>query len=160
MLLSWKAKEAFNLLKQALLKAPVLKFADYSKPFILETDASSDDLRAVLLQEGEDGKLHPIAYRSQLLTKAERNYHSDKAKFLGLKWAITDHFKEYLMYKPFVIQTDNNPLIYLFSTPNLNACGHQWVASLANFNFMIEYQCGKNNVAADALSQVNESLSI
>ena len=63
-ILSQKAKEAFNLLKQALLQAPVLKFADYSKPFILETDASSDGLRAILLREGEDGKLHPVAYGS------------------------------------------------------------------------------------------------
>ena len=62
--LSQKAKESFSLLKQALLQAPVLKFADYSKPFMLETDASSNGLEAVLLQEGEDGKLHPIAYGS------------------------------------------------------------------------------------------------
>ena len=62
--LSQKAKEAFSLLKQALLQAPVLKFTDYLKPFMLETDASSDGLGAVLLQEGEDGKLHPIAYGS------------------------------------------------------------------------------------------------
>ena len=40
--LSWKAKEAFSLLKQALLQVPVLKSTDYSKPFMLETDASSD----------------------------------------------------------------------------------------------------------------------
>ena len=38
-------------------------------------------------------------------------------------------------------------------------CGHQWVASLANFNFTIEYQCGKNNAATDPHSWVNESLS-
>ena len=43
-ILSWKAKEAFNLLKQALLHTPVLKFADYSKPFVLEMDASSNGL--------------------------------------------------------------------------------------------------------------------
>ena len=122
--LSWKAKQAFNLLKQALLKAPVLKFTDYSKLFVLEMDASSDGLGAVLLQEGEDGKLHSVTYSSHSLTKAERNYHSGKAEFLGLKWAITDHFKEYLAYKPFVIQMDNNPLTYLFTTPNLNVCGH------------------------------------
>ena len=94
------------------------------------------------------------------MTKAERNYHLGKAEFLGLKWAITDHFKEYLVYKPFIVWTDNNPLTYLFSTPNLNACRLWWVASLANFNFMIDYQCGKNNAATDALSWVNESLSI
>ena len=113
--LSQKAKEAFSLLKQALLHAPVLKFMDYSKPFMLETDASSNGLGAVLLQEGEDGKLHPIAYGSQSLTKAERNYQSGKTDFLTLKWAVTDHFKEYLIYQP---------LTYLFTTPNLDTCGH------------------------------------
>ena len=73
--LSQKAREAFQLLKWSLLEALVLKFTDYSKPFILETDASLDGLGVVLLQEGEDGKLHPIAYGSQSLTKAEKNYH-------------------------------------------------------------------------------------
>ena len=138
--LSQKAREAFQLLKQSLLKAPVLKFTDYSKPFVLETDTSSDGLGVVLHQEGEDGKLHPITYGSQSLTKGEKNYHSGKTEFLSLKWAVTDHFKEYLMYKPFIVHTDNNPLIYLFSTPNLDAYGHRWVASLANFDFTIEYQ--------------------
>ena len=158
-ILSQKAKEAFNLLKQALLQAPVLKFVEYSKPFVFETDASSNGLGAVLLQEGEDGKLHPIAYGSRSLTKAKKNYHLGKAKFLALKWAVTNHFKEYLIYQTFVVQTDNNPLTYLFTTPNLNACGHWWLASLANFNFTIEYQRGRNNAAADALSRVNECLS-
>ena len=74
-----------------------------------------------------------------------------------LKWAIMDHLKKYLIYQPFVVWTDNNPLTYLFTTPNLNVCGHRWVASLGNFNFTIEYQHGRNNVAADALSRVNES---
>ena len=87
------------------------------------------------------------------------NYHSGKTEFLALKWAVTDHFKEYLIYQPFVVCTDNNPLTYLFTTPNLNACGHRWVASLTNFNFTIEYQRGRNNAAADALSWVNESLN-
>ena len=70
-----------------------------------------------------------------------------------------DHFKEYLIYQPFVICTDNNPLTYLFTTPNLDACGHRWVASLNNFNFTIKYQRGRNNAAANALSQVNELLN-
>ena len=64
--LSLKAKEVFKRLKLELMKAPVLSFANYSKPFLLETDASKDGLGAVLLQKGDDGKYHPIAYRSKV----------------------------------------------------------------------------------------------
>ena len=66
--LSLKAKEVFKQLKLALMKAPVLSFADYSKPFLLETDASKDGLGAVLLLKDDDGKYHPIAYGSKALT--------------------------------------------------------------------------------------------
>ena len=108
------------------MKAPVLSFADNSKPFLLETDASKDELGEVLLQEGDDGKYHPIAYGSKALTKSEKNYHSSKLEFLALKWAVTEHFREYLQYstEPFLIRTDNNPLTYMMITPNLDATGH------------------------------------
>ena len=82
------------------MKAPVLSFADNSKPFLLETDASKDGLGAVLLQKGDNGKYHPIAYGSKALTKSEKNYHSSKLEFLALKWAVTEHFREYLQYSP------------------------------------------------------------
>ena len=71
-----------------------------------------------------------------------------------LKWSITEHFKEYLAYLPFVVQTDNNPLTYTLTTPNLDATGHWWVSALALFQFELEYQKGTDNGAADALSQV------
>ena len=58
---------------------------------MLETDASKDGLGAVLLQKGEDGNNHPIAYRSKALSKSEKNYHSSKLEFLALKWAVTKH---------------------------------------------------------------------
>ena len=93
------------------MKAPVLAFADYSKPFMLETDASKDGLGAVLLQKGEDGKYHPITYGSKALSKSEKNYHSLKLEFLALKWAVTEHFREYLQYssEPFLIKDGQQP---------------------------------------------------
>ena len=108
------------------MKAPVLSFADYSKPFLLETGASKDRLGAVLLQKGDDGKYRPIAYGSKALSKSEKNYHSSKLEFLALKWAVTEHFREYFQYspEPFLIRTDNNPLTYMMMTPNLDATGH------------------------------------
>ena len=122
------------------MNSPVLAFADYTKDFLLKTDASKEGLGAVLSQKQEDGRFHPVAYGSQALTMHEKNYHSTKLEFLPLKWAITEHFKEYLLYQPFLVKTDNNPLTYIMTTPNLDATGHQWVGALVNFNFWLEYQ--------------------
>ena len=113
---------------------------------------------AVLSQKQEDGWFHPVAYGSWALTMHEKNYHSTKLEFLALKWAVTEHFKEYLLYQPFLVKTDNNPLTYIMTTPNLDATGHQWVSALAKYNFWLEYQKGWDNAVADALSQVTTCL--
>ena len=109
MLLLEDALGAFQALKQACMSAPLLAFAGYTKEFLLETDTSRDGLGAVLSQKQEDGQYHPVTYGSQALTIHEKNYHSTKLEFLVLKWAITEHFKEDLLYQPFLVRTDNNP---------------------------------------------------
>ena len=53
------------------------------------------------------------------------------------------------------VHTDNNPLTYILTSANLDATGKRWVAGLANYNFEIFYKCGKQNVEADVLSQIN-----
>ena len=149
---------AFQELKLKCMTAPVLTFADFHKPFLLETDASGDGLGAVLSQKQEDGHYHPVAYTSRGLKGGELRYHSSKLEFLALKWTITEQFREYLQYQPFCVKTDNNPLTYMMSTPN--AVGHRWVASLAGFNFTIEYLRGADNKVADALSRVGNRLQL
>ena len=158
MSLSEGALKAFEAMKQACMHSPVLAFADYTKDFLLETDASKEGLGAVLSQKQEDGWFHPVAYGSWALTTHEKNYHSTKLEFLALKWAITEHFKEYLLYQPFLVRTDNNPLTYIMSTPNLDATGHCWVSALAKYDFRLEYQKGRDNAVADALSWVTTHL--
>ena len=69
------ALEAFEALKKKCMTVPVLAFADLEKPFVLETDTSGIGLGAVLLQEEEDGKLHPVAYASRALHRSQKNYH-------------------------------------------------------------------------------------
>ena len=153
-LLTEDALKAFKALKQAHMTASILAFADYTKPFLLETDASKDWLGAVLLQKQEDGWYHPIAYGSRALTPHEKNYHSTKLELLALKWAVTEHFKDDLPYQSFQMRTDNNPLTYIISIPNLDVMGHWWVGALAQFNFELEYQKGYDNTVADVLSWV------
>ena len=150
--------EVFETLKKKCMTAPVLAFADLEKPFILETDASGIGFGAVLLQEQEDGKLHPVAYASRALHGSQKNYHSSKLEFLTLKWAIMEQFLEYLMYKPFTMRTDNNPLTYIMTTPNLDAMSHRWVNVLAGFDFKIEYLKGSDNKVANELSHVETKL--
>ena len=153
-----EALEAFEQLKMCCMTAPVLAFADFTKEFRLETDASSDGLGAVLSQKKEDGKWHPVAFRSRELRGGEAKYHSSKLEFLALKWAVTEQFREYLQYRPFKVRTDNNPLTYILKTPNLDALGHRWVAALAGYEMTIEYLKGADNKVADALSHVTTQL--
>ena len=148
-----KAQEAVAILKGKVQSAPVLVFPNFKKPFLLETDASKEGLGVVLSQKQSDGRYHPVVFGSHSLTLV-KNYHSSKLEFLTLKWSMTEHFKEYLAYAPFVVRTDNNPLTYVLTTPNLDATGHRWVGVLASFQFELEYQKGADNGAVDALSQV------
>ena len=117
-------------------------------------DVSKEGLGAVLSQKQEDGWFHSVAYGSEALTTHKKNYHSTKLEFLVLKWAVMEHFKEYLLYQPFLVKTDNNPLTYIMTTPNLDATGHQWVGALAKFNFQLEYLKGWDNAVADTLSRI------
>ena len=152
--LSPNALAAFQELKMKCLTAPVLAFADFKKPFLLEMDASIEGLGAVLSQKQDDGRYHPVAYASRGLKGGKLKYHSSKLEFLALKWAMTEQFREYLQYQPFLVRTDNNPLTYVMTMPNLDAVGHRWVAAMAGYNFEIEYVCGMDNKVADALSRV------
>lgn len=91
--------DSFLQLKQALISAPVLAYADFQKLFALEIDASQSGLGAVLSQEHE-GKLRPVAFASRRLRPSEKNmqnYRSIKLQFLALKWAVFEKFREYLL---------------------------------------------------------------
>ena len=120
------ALEAFQELKMRCLTAPVLVFADFKKPFLLETDASIERLFAVLSQKQDDDHYHPVAYARLGLKGSELKYHSSKLEFLALKWAITNQFKEYLQHQHFLVKTDNNLPTYVMSMPNLDTIRHRW----------------------------------
>ena len=88
-------QDAFSKLKELLSSPPVLAYPNFTKPFVLHTDASIQGLGAVLEQEQEDGKLHPIAYASRTLNKCEQKYGITEMETLGVVWAAR-HFRAYL----------------------------------------------------------------
>ena len=81
---------------------------DMTKKFILQTDASSLGLGAVLCQI-VDGKDRPIAYASKRTSRTEANYGSSQLEILAVVWAV-EHFRHYLAGKPFTLIADHAPL--------------------------------------------------
>ena len=80
---------------------------------MLHVDASSKGLSCVLYQK-IDEEIKILGFGSRTLNKIEQKYHSSKLEFLGFKWAVTKHFRDYLLYAPVAdVYTDNNPLVYV-----------------------------------------------
>ena len=136
-----------------LTEPPILAYPDFDLPFILHTDASGAKLGCGLFQI-QDGSIRVIGYGSRTLTGSEEKYHSSRLEFLALKWAICDHFKDYLFYSPhFEVYTDFKPLTYIKTSCKVNAIGQRWVNELASYNFSIPYKPGAQNHVANTLSR-------
>ena len=87
-------EHAFRSLKNRLISPPILRYPDYSREFILTTEASKEGVGAVLSQ-GEIGKDHPITFASRSLNKAERNYNTTEREILAIMWGVR-YFRPYL----------------------------------------------------------------
>lgn len=106
-------EEAFLKLRNHLCEEPLLIHPDFTKPFILTTDASAYAIGGILSQ-GEIGKDKPIAYASRLLNNAEQNYATIEKESLAIVYC-TNHFRPYLYGNQFTILTDHKPLQWLHS---------------------------------------------
>jgi hypothetical protein len=73
---TWTAASAtaFQALKDVATAEPVLVLPDESRPYRLEADSSDQATRAVLSQQGTDGKWCPIAFYSKSLNDVQWNY--------------------------------------------------------------------------------------
>ena len=143
---------AFDNLKRAVSTAPTLALPDETLPFVIRTDASGFAVGGELLQNQGHG-LQPIAYMSKKMLPAEKNYPVHEQELLAIIVALRE-WRHYIYGKEFKVITDHQSLRYLQTQPNLSQRQMRWVEFLQQFQpFPIEYQPGKGNVVADALSR-------
>lgn len=162
----WTAEhtEAFNTLRTLLSTAPVLLCPDFSRPFIVQTDASDVALGAVLSQtlinaNGEEEE-HPIAFLSRVLNEAERNYDTTQRECLAVVFAIKK-WRHYLEGSTFKVVTDHIALKWLLNQKNApNQRLARWILHLQEFNYSIEHRAGLKHQNADALSRCVDSEAI
>ncbi|GFT01023.1 retrovirus-related Pol polyprotein from transposon 297 [Trichonephila clavipes] len=103
---SAEEEKAFQTLKQCLMYPPILKQPDFSKSFLIRTDASNYALGAVLLQ-GED-KGHPVEFAS-MLNPAERNFSTNEREALAVIWAL-NKFSGEIDGASITVASDHQPL--------------------------------------------------
>ena len=151
----WTAacQTAFDHLKCLLVQTPILAYPDFSKGFVLETDASKSGLGAVLSQLQDDGRLHPIAYASRALSKAEEKYAITELETLAVIWALS-HFHHLVYGHHVTVKTDHAAVKAVLGTPNPGAKHARWwdkVYGCGAEKIEIVYRPGKENGNADAL---------
>ncbi len=81
-------QDVFDQLKARVTAEPVLAHANLRDQFELEVDASGYVVGAILLQQKEDGKKHPIGYYSATLNEAQRNYNIYDLELLAIVMAL------------------------------------------------------------------------
>ena len=147
-----ECQTVFDDSKQLLTSSPVLAFPDFSKGFVLKTDASGAGLGAALAQEQPDHTVRPIAYASRSLLKHECNYGITELEGLGVVWAVK-HFRPYLYGHSCVVYTDHQALKSLLNTPQPSGKLAWWGMALQEMDLTIQHRSGKHNLNADALSR-------
>ena len=128
-----------------------MQYPDFSRDFVLTTDASGIALGAVRLQ-GEIGKDLPVAYASRVLNDAERKYSVTDQESLAVLWGV-EYFRPYLYGKKFYLASDHRALSFMQSKKDPNSRVARWRLRIADYEYEFIFKDGASNVNADALSR-------
>ncbi|KAK9211844.1 hypothetical protein WN943_001222 [Citrus x changshan-huyou] len=123
---------------------------DFTKPFIIETDASGFGLRAVLLQGQQ-----PVAYYSQVLGPRARLKSIYEKELMAIVFAILK-WQPYLLRRRFIVRTDQQSLKFLLEQRIVGVEYQKWITKIMGYDFDIQYRSGASNRVADALSRLTE----
>lgn len=129
-----QADQAFQMLKQKLVQAPVLAVPNFDQSFTLETDASDYGIGAVLMQAG-----HPIAYLSKHLCPRNQTLSVYEKECLAIIMAI-EKWRPYLQYRKFTIKTDHQSLLHLIEQRITSKIQHKALVKLMDLDYHIQYK--------------------
>ena len=143
--------DCFDNLKLALSKDIKLYNVDPNLPYVLQTDASSFAVGAVLGQrKSVDGPVLPITCISKKLNEAQQKYSTIEKESYAIVWAV-EKLSFYLLGNYFIIESDHQPLSYINSNSKSKDKLRRWELILNKFDFEVNYIPGKLNMMSDCL---------
>lgn len=143
-------EEAFQLLKNKLITAPVLNFYNNTDEILISCDASKDGCGSVIMQNGR-----PIEYASKAFTKTQKAYAQIEKELLSVVHACTKFHQYIFTRKDVTIETDHKPLISIYNKPLTAAPARlqRMLIMLQAYTFKLVYKKGKELILADTLSR-------
>jgi transposase InsO family protein len=148
------AQKAFDDIRTALTQAPVLIPPDPKKVYYLSTDASGTGVGAQLEQEDNNGQRRTISFASRTLSATERKRATIDREATAIMWAL-DRWDHYLFGAQFIVETDHEPLRWIFKSGAQKGRLAHWFLRLQRYPELLDivHKPGKLNVVPDALSR-------
>ena len=151
---------SFQMLKDTLCSAPILKYPDTTKLYTLYTDASKYGWAGVLTQSHTstmDGKEitmdHPVSYVSGLFHGGQLNWTTLTKEAYAIYMSIKKS-TFYLTGHDIMLRSDHLPLKKFLRKMTLNNTVNNWSTEIESFNINFIHISGKANVLADTLSRL------
>ena len=148
-----ECQTAFQLLKDALVRTPVLRAFDPKHEIVVQTDASEKAVGAVLLQRFPSGPLRPVAFMSRKLSPAESKYPAQEKEAAAVVFAFKK-WEHYLAGAEFRLETDHQSFVHLKTSKSPSPRLVRWLDFLAEFHYIPVYRQGSTNCTADCLSRL------
>ena len=148
-------RQAFNAMKDAFCRAPILIFPDPKLQYTIATDASGTGAGGTLLQDQGNG-LRPLAFLSRRLKPTEQKYSAYERELAAMAYCLQS-WRHYVEGCPggVVILTDHQTLNRIMDQPVLSRVQNRWMrlGLFQSIHPLIKYHPGKANILADALSR-------
>jgi transposase InsO family protein len=145
------------LFKRAFASVPLLSFPDFSKRFVLATDASQTGIGGILYQPDDDDDTitssNIVAIASKQLDQTQRNYPVYKKELFAVIYCLRK-FHSYLWGRKVTVLTDHKPLVHITNQKLMTVALQQWLDVLLDYDLVIKYRPGLLHVIPDALSRM------
>ena len=148
----WKETHCFTFmkLKDTIIQAPILRYLDTTKPYIVYTDASDDACGAQLSQMHEEAEF-PVVFLSHTFTDTQQRWSTPEQEAYSIYFTVKK-WNYYLQGADIIIRNDHKPLAWFLNGKNKNTKINRWELELPSYNIKFEWISGAKNKATDCLS--------